>query len=48
MLLPFLMGDDLQSVYDGAPNFKKWNDTMMARPAVAKVAQDKAKVMAQQ
>lgn len=41
MMLPFLMGDEGTKVMESAPHFKKWHDAMMARPAVAKIAQDK-------
>lgn len=42
MMLGFLMGDEAQKVMDAAPDFKKWHEALMARPAVAKVAKDKA------
>lgn len=44
MMIPFIMGEEAtKKIMDSSPNFKKWNDTMMARPAVSKVAQDKQK-----
>ena len=42
MLMPFLLSDG-QKVLDEHPHFKKWHEAMMARPAVAKMAEEKAK-----
>ena len=44
MGIPLLLGDEAQGVMDGAPHFRKWHETMMARPGVAKIVEDKAKV----
>lgn len=46
MFVPMLMGPEGQKVFDDHPYLKKWHETMMARPAVAKMAEERAKAMA--
>lgn len=35
-MIPFVLGPDSESLFESAPNFKKWHDALMARPAVKK------------
>lgn len=35
-MIPFVLGPDSESLFGSAPHFKKWHDTLMARPAVKK------------
>lgn len=45
MMLPFLMGDELNTEKD-FPDYHAWNQRLMARPAVKKVAEEKQRVVA--
>ncbi|KAI9657255.1 MAG: glutathione S- transferase, nitrogen catabolite repression regulator [Alyxoria varia] len=45
-IIPFLWPEEGQNVVDAHPNFKKWHEALMARPAIAKVLQDRAESMA--
>ena len=46
-LIPFIdQTGDLGKEIDALPNFKKWMDSMLARPAVKKVLEDKQKASA--
>lgn len=47
IMLPFLMGEEeTEKIMESNPNFKKWHEALMARPAVKKVAEDRQKAMA--